>query len=384
MSAHGRMAIAHEWVSARAGSEKVFEELARIYPEADLYALTATPGVNLETGGREIRTTVLDRLGPMRDRRGLLLPAMPAAWRAMARDEHYDTVITSSHACVKGFKPGRGARHFCYVHAPMRYAWNPEIDARGGGLAAAPARAALRRWDRRSVRWVDDFAANSSAVADRIKQFYGREARVIHPPVDTTFFAAAKPQARDGLVTLGRLIPYKGHDIAIRTAAELGVFIRIVGRGPEEERLRSLASDLGVRAEFVTNASDREVRDAVASARALIFAAIEDFGIVPVEAQAAGTPVVGPAAGGLLDTVTDGVTGILAEDLSVASMVAAAHDVFARDIDPLVCKDAARRFGVDRFRDEVCSWLVGGQVADAGSDEPYGHLGSGQEGRNGS
>lgn len=358
-SDHGSLAIAHEWVSARAGSEKVFEELARTFPAADLYAMTVTPGVELDTAGRPIRTTFLDRLGPLRDRRGATLPLMPTAWRGAGRGERYETVISSSHACAKGFRPGRSARHLCYVHAPMRYVWNPEIDGRGAHFAAAPVRAAFRRWDRRSTRWVDSFAANSTAVAERIRDYYGRHATVIHPPVDTAFFAAAPDEEREGLVTLGRLIPYKGHDTAIRVAADLRLPIKIVGRGPEERRLRDLAREVGADAEFVVGASDREVRSAVASSRLLVFAAVEDFGIVPVEAQAAGTPVVGPALGGILDTVRDGVTGAHATDTSVAAIRSACERALGLPDMASACRAHASRFGTERFRREVRQWVEG-------------------------
>ncbi|MFC5727442.1 MULTISPECIES: glycosyltransferase [Nocardioides] len=354
----GRMAIAHEWVSARAGSEKVFEELARVFTEADLYALTMTPGVELDTDARDIRTTILDRLGTLRDRRDLLLPVMPLAWRVMATNERYDTVITSSHACAKGFRPARAARHLCYVHAPMRYVWNPEIDNRGARKVAAPIRVALRRWDRNSVRWVDSFAANSSAVADRIQRFYGRQARIIHPPVDTSFFAAAPVESRDGLVTLGRLIPYKGHDIAIKIAARLNLRIKVVGRGPDEMRLRRLASDVGAKADFIVDANDEEVRAAVASSVALIFAAVEDFGIVPVEAQAAGTPVVGPGLGGLRDTVLEGQTGVFADDSSVDAVERALLRLLDSEFSDVRCREHAARFGIERFRSEVLEWVA--------------------------
>lgn len=353
----GRIAIAHEWVSARAGSEKVFEELARVYPEADLFALTATPGVELQTNGRGISTTFLDRVGPMRDRRGVTLPAMPLAWRLAGRQKTYDTVITSSHACVKGFWPGRSSRHYCYVHAPMRYVWNPEIDDRGGRRALLPARAALRAWDRNSTRWVDSFAANSTSVAERVWQSYGREARVIHPPVDTTFFAGSRVESRDGLVTIGRLIPYKGHDLAIRVAAEMDLPIKVVGKGPEEGNLRRLARELGARVSFIVDGSDEDVRASVASSRALIFAADEDFGIVPVEAQAAGTPVVGPNVGGLRDTVISGQTGVLARSLMVRDLVEATQAVLLGSMSEKMCRSNAERFGVERFRREIVEWV---------------------------
>ncbi len=353
------MAIAHEWISARAGSEKVFEELAGIYPDSDLYALTQTPGVTIDTGGRAVQKTWLNRLGPLRERRGLLLPAMPLAWRMTGRRLEYDVVITSSHACVKGFRPARRAQHFCYVHAPMRYVWNPEIDGRGAARLAAPARNLLGRWDRRSADWVDSFAANSSAVATRIQHVYGREARVISPPVDTEFFSAAPERPRRGLVSLGRLIPYKGHDISLEVAARLGLPITIVGRGPEEASLRQLAVDLGADATFLVGASDLEVRDTVAAASLLLFPANEDFGIVPVEAQAAGTPVVGPRVGGLLDTVEPGTTGELADELTVESMTSAAEAALRAGFRAEDCRLNAERFSAERFRREIQEWVSG-------------------------
>ena len=168
-------------------------------------------------------TTWLDRLGPLRDRRSLTLPLMPLAWRTAGRGRHYDVVISSSHACVKGFRPARDAQHFCYVHAPMRYVWSTDIDDRAASRALAPAREALKHWDLRSVDWVDSFAANSGAVADRLERFYDRTAVVVPPPVDTDFFAAAEqPRVRSGLVALGRMVPYKGFDRAIKVAGRGG------------------------------------------------------------------------------------------------------------------------------------------------------------------
>ncbi len=189
------MALAHEWIDQRAGSEKTFEVLAGLYPEADLYALTNSMG-SAFAGGRPVRTTFISRIPALRDRKALALPLMPLAWRAASRQQ-YDLVITSSHACVKGFRPAREAIHLCYCHAPMRYVWDPH-DARGGlhRLERYGPGAALRRWDRNSVRWVDDFAAISTAIQERIERSYGRESRVIHPPVDTSFYSPApRPRA---------------------------------------------------------------------------------------------------------------------------------------------------------------------------------------------
>ena len=351
------IAIAHEWIAARAGSEKVFEALAAIFPDADLFALTQTPGVNLEIGKRNIETTFLNRLGPLRDRRSALLPLMPMAWSLKGRRRNYDVVITSSHACVKGFAAGRHAPHFCYVHAPMRYVWNPEIDARGSSPLVAPLRRALKCWDKSSARWVDHFAANSSAVAERIKVAYGRDATVICPPVDTAFFSHAPELKREGLVTCGRLIPYKGHDIAIAAAARLNLPIRVVGQGPDEGRLRRYAKALGARAEFFTDASDPDLRAAMAAAEVLVYAAEEDFGIIPVEAQAAGTPVAGPRSGGLIDTVLPGQTGVLTSSLDIESITSAVEQILNGGLSDADCRQNAQRFSRERFSAEIRRWI---------------------------
>lgn len=352
------MAIAHEWVSARAGSEKVFEALAATFPGADLFALTRTPGVELETGGRKVRTTLLDRLGPLRDRRGLTLPVMPLAWRYAGRGRRYDTVITSSHACVKGFAPARDARQLCYVHAPMRYVWSPDIDSRGKAAVLAPARSALKRWDLGSVRWVDSFAANSRAVADRVQRYYDREAVVIPPPVDTDFFAAAPvSEIKSGLVAVGRMIPYKGFDRAIAIAAALDEPLTIVGRGPDEARIRALAADSGSPVAVITDASDAQLRAHIASAAVLLFPTVEDFGIVPVESQAAGTPVVGPALGGLLDTVVDGVTGYLAPTNELEDLVEATRRALTTELSGDACRRHAETFGTAHFERRVREWV---------------------------
>lgn len=362
MSTSTRMAIAHEWLDARAGSEKTFEAMASAFPEADLYALSKEPGVAWAVD-RDIRTTFLD-VAALRRRRALSLPLMPLAWRTVSR-RPYDVVLTSSHACVKGFYPGRAANHFCYVHSPMRYAWYPDLDGRSA--LAGPARRALRWWDRRSADWVDSFAANSNEVAGRIQEVYGREARVIHPPVDTEWFTPDDSPRRH-LLAFGRFVAYKRFDLVINVARQLDLPVIIAGSGPLEQDLRRRADGLS-NVEFVIAPSDERVRQLMRGALALLFPGREDFGIIPVEAQACGTPVVALGTGGARDTVRDGRTGILVRDATTEAFLDAIQsltDQPTRDVRG-ACRKNAEGFAASSFSSAIHAWInpAALQIADA-------------------
>lgn len=361
-----RLALCHEWLGDRTGSEKTFEAMAVAAPEADLYALTWTPSAEFAFGGRRPTTTFLDRAPFIRGRRRLQLPLMPLAWRYATR-RRYDVVVTSSHACAKGFWPARDALHLCYCYTPMRYVWLPEVDARTrpGGLTSVP-RAALRAWDRRSAAWVDDFAAISGAVRERIERFYGRPARVIHPPVDTAYYTPsdAAPKGEFALV-VSRFVRYKRIDVAIRACHALRYPLVVAGSGPEEGALRALATELGAPVRFVVSPSDHAVRELYRTARALVFPVLEDFGIVAVEAQACGTPVVGLAAGGSLETVRAGVTGVLVESDDVAAVRDGLERVLAAPPSAEACRRHAERFSADRFADEFRGWLASHMAVEA-------------------
>jgi glycosyltransferase involved in cell wall biosynthesis len=355
-----RRALAHEWLSSRAGSEKTFEAMAAVFPDADLFALSREPGVPFDFGGRDVRTTFLDRTAFLRHRRDLTLPLMPLAWRLLrTRGIRYDQVLTSSHACVKAFPPARRAEHFCYVHAPMRYAWDRGIDSRAaGGRIKSLALDVLRRWDMRSTRAVDHFAANSTAVRERIERFYGREARVIHPPVDTRFYRLNDVgEARRGALAVSRFIPYKGLDLAIDACARAGMPLTIAGAGPMEAELRRRAARSGNAVVFEVAPSDERLRELYRTSEVLVFPAEEDFGIVPVEAQACGTPVVGVASGGTLDTVVHERTGILVESQDPDLLAEALRDLQSAGLDARHCRENAERFARERFERELRDWL---------------------------
>ena len=353
-----RLAIAHEWLAERAGSEKTFEAMARAFPEADLFALTVEPSVEFSFDGRKVRTTFLDRSRWLRRRRDLTLPFMPLAWALLRPPTSYDKALTSSHACAKGFPPAQAAEHFCYVHAPMRYAWDRTIDARARGRLAGPLLALLRQWDRRSAATVDHFAANSSIVRERIRRFYGRDARVIFPPVDTEFFTPGDAdRPRRGALAVSRFIPYKRLDLAIEACAQAGVPLTIAGAGPQEAQLRAQAQGVHPPVKFEISPSDHRLRELYRSTEALVFAANEDFGIVAVEAQACGAPVVAVDQGGARDTVAAGRTGLLAPRQDARLLAEALRAIGDSGIQAAECRRNAERFGTARFEAELLSWV---------------------------
>lgn len=344
----------------RAGSEKTFEAMAQAYPEADLYALTWDREAQFDFGGREVTTTFLDRSSLSRDRRELALPLMSLAWKAIDVHDIYDTVLTSSHAFVRSFPPAKAAKHFCYCHTPLRYAWVPEIDGRtsrripGKGAAFA----ALRRWDRATAKNVDWFAANSTTVRDRIRSSYGRDAVVIHPPVDTAYYDLPESvTSRSGALAVSRFVPYKSVRLAIEACAAAGVPLTVAGKGPEEESLRELAMKLKAEVSFEISPPDERLRELYRTSSALVFPANEDFGIIPVEAQACGAPVVALDEGGAIDTVVQGETGLRVAHQNVASFAAAIREVVSSPPAPEACRRNAERFSVQRFISELRAWM---------------------------
>jgi glycosyltransferase involved in cell wall biosynthesis len=354
-----RLAIAHEWLAERAGSEKTFEAMAEAFPEADLFALTREPSVPFEFGGRHVETTLLDRSALLRRRRDLTLPLMPLVWALVRPAATYDRVLTSSHACVKAFPPARSAEHFCYVHAPMRYAWGRDIDPRAHARrwAAAWGLEALRRWDRRANATVDHFAANSTAVRDRIRRFYGRDARVIFPPVDTEFFTPSDERPRRGALAVSRFVPYKRLDLAIEACARAGLPVTIAGSGSQEPALRARAQRVGIHVRFELSPSDVRLRELYRSSEVLVFPANEDFGLVPVEAQGCGTPVLGVNRGGARDTVIHRETGFLAAGQDADLLAAGLRELLSAGIDSRACRSNAERFGRARFQRELRAWI---------------------------
>jgi glycosyltransferase involved in cell wall biosynthesis len=303
------------------GGEKVLEILCEAYPTADLLTLFHVRGSVSPTIERmRPQTSLLQHVPGIRRIYRYCLPLFPAAIEQFDLDQ-YDLIISTSHCAAKSVvKTGR-ARHLCYCFTPMRYAWD-QFDAyfgegRVGGMKSRllrPVLKALGRWDAGTAGRVDRYVAISQHVASRIRRYYNREAGVIYPPVDTGFFSPDDSVATENfLLIVSALVPYKRIDIAIEASRLSGTPLRIVGDGPEREALTALASRSGGDVQLLGSVSDERVRDLYRRAAAAMLPGEEDFGIAPVEAQACGTPVIALARGGALETVLDGVTGVLVD-----------------------------------------------------------------------
>jgi glycosyltransferase involved in cell wall biosynthesis len=355
-----RTALVHDWLTGMRGGEKVLEAIAELYPSATIHSLLHVRGSVspvLERQSRR-RSFVQWLPGSARHYRSYL-PLFPTAIEQFDFDD-YDLVISTSHCAAKSVVvPGR-ARHVCYCHSPMRYAWD-QFDAYFGPAQVGewrskllrPVLARLARWDRDTAGRVDRYVANSHYVAGRIGRYYNRRSTVVHPPVETAFYTPDQARVPERFfLAVSALVPYKRLDVAIDAIARIGGKLTIVGRGPEESRLRRLAAMRGADVQFAGWVSDEDIRDLYRRARAVLMPGVEDFGMVPVEAQACGRPVVALAEGGALDSVIDGVTGILVTAPTVDAFAGALNDASTRAFDSAAIRRHAESFSKARFQEQ--------------------------------
>jgi glycosyltransferase involved in cell wall biosynthesis len=333
-----RVALVHDWLTGMRGGEKVLEGLCELYPDADLFTLFHQPGsVSPLIERHRIQTSWLQHLPFTSRHYRRYLPLFPSAVERFDL-RGYDFVISSSHCVAKSVIPATHARHLCYCHSPMRYAWD-QFDAYFGadrvGYAASrwlyrPTMTRLARWDAATAGRVHRFVANSRHVAGRIARYYNRTASVVYPPVDTTFYCPAAVSSESHFLIVSALVPYKRIDLAIEGCRRAGARLRIVGDGPERHRLERQA---GPDVTFLGSLPDEAVRDEYRRAMALLLPGEEDFGIAPVEVQACGRPVVAFARGGALETVVDGETGVLFNELTTESLHSALDRVSRLRVD---------------------------------------------------
>jgi glycosyltransferase involved in cell wall biosynthesis len=363
-----RVAVVHDWLTVPGGSEQVVLELLEMFPAAELFTSVYDPAPwPAQITERPVHATWLNRVPGAARHYPRLLPLMS---RAFARFDlaRFDLVLSSSHASAKDVRTPPGVLHVCYCHTPMRYAWEEGFLA-GEAVPAAlrpllpPLLARLRRRDRAGAQGPDLFVANSRHVAARIERYYGRPAVVVNPPVDVEHYLgiAREPDPAGPYLVFGRVVPYKRADLAVAACAALGRPLSVAGGGRSLAALRDGVPD-GVQLLGKVSAAERD--RLFARARALLFPGEEDFGIVPVEAQAAGVPVVAFGVGGATETVVDGRTGVLFAEQSPAALSGAIERFEALRLREQDIRENARRFGRERFRAALAGVIAQAQPRD--------------------
>ncbi|MEO8433067.1 MAG: glycosyltransferase [Acidobacteriota bacterium] len=348
-----RTAVIHDWLNGMRGGEKVLETILEIVPQPTIFTLFHVPGSVSETIERHpIRVSALDRIPGARRHYRQFLPFFSKAVESFDLSG-FDLVVSSSHCVAKGAIAPAGVPHLCYCHTPVRYAWDQlDVYFPPGSLVRSVQRAFVRRlreWDRATADRPNRYLANSSAVAGRIRRNYGRDAAVCHPPVDVDYFEGDGAARSDFLLAVGALVPYKRFEWAIEAAAKAGRQLVVVGRGPEEARLRRIA---GPSVRFESGVSPERLRDLYRQCAFFVQPGEEDFGIASVEALACGAPIVALARGGASDVVDDGETGVLYSGEGGDALAEAVGRAGSLRFDYTRMRARALRFRPERFIDE--------------------------------
>jgi len=362
-AAAGRVALVHDWLTGMRGGEKCLEVLCELFPRADLFTLVHVPGsVTPVIEARRITTSFVQRLPAAARGYRRYLPLFPAAIESFDL-RAYDLVISSSHCVAKGVRPRAGAVHVCYCYTPMRYVWD-QFDAYFGPgradfatrIAAGAARGALQRWDLHSAARVGRFVAISEFVRQRIRRYYDRDAEIVYPPVRCDAFAPDPRGPDDYFLAVAAFAGYKRLDLAIEAARRARVRLVVVGQGPDAERLQRLAA--GSRVEFLPWQSEAALARLMARCRALVFPGEEDFGITPVECMAAGRPVIAYGAGGALETVLPGRSGVLVANHDPDAWARALRGFRDDAFDSAILRAHAMQFDRPRYRAAMVAQLA--------------------------
>jgi glycosyltransferase involved in cell wall biosynthesis len=364
-----RVALIHDWLHAPGGGEAVLASLLQLFPGAPVYTLVdfLTESERARIGAQEVFTTPLQRIPGARRWFRYIAALFPQIIETLDVSS-YDVIVSDSHAIAKGVRTRRGQLHICYCHTPARFAWTMAPTYRGRAASgnrwreaiAQRAQTRFRSWDLAASRRVDHFIANSRHIAESIAKCYGREASVVYPPVDVERFdAVGRSKRTNDYVTVSRLVPYKRVDLLVEAFRRMPRRrLIVIGSGPERSRL---ARDLPPNVILAGSLDDDQTARRLGDARAFVFAAKEDFGIAPVEAQAAGTPVIAYRAGALSETIVDlgasQPTGVLYDEQSPEAIVAAVERYETTRIDPEACRQNALRFSAARFRTEMAARL---------------------------
>ncbi len=360
-----KIALVQDWLTEVGGAEKVFECFLELYPDADIYTITSHQRVltKLNIKNERVTDSFIARLPFGRTKYRSYLPLFPKAIESFDFSE-YDLVISSSSSVAKGVLTNSKQLHICYCHSPVRYAWDlyhqylKEEGLKGFGCKKWFVRHTLHRlriWDIISTNRVDHFIANSNYIKSRINKVYRRDSDVIYPPVDTTKFELCV-EKEEYFFTASRLVSYKRIDLIVEAFNEMrDKKLIVAGTGPDFHKIKAIAGDNIILKGFV---SDQEMKSYMQKAKAFVFAADEDFGIIPVEAQACGTPVIALKRGGTEETVIDGLTGIHFKDQTIKSITEAVRKFETRgDLNPLAIRQNAERFSKERFLVELKEFI---------------------------
>ncbi len=347
-----KVGLCHDWLTGMRGGERVLELLGDGFPDATIHTLIHKPeAVGERINRHAIQTSPLQKVPGIFEHYRAFLPVMPLMARTWEPAADLDLMVSSSHCVAKAIRVAPRTRHLCYCFTPMRYAWLFREDyfphpAKRAVLAAPLA--ALRAWDKRVSSRVHRFVAISEHVRERIQRFYGREADVVYPPADTGYFCPAAVPREDFDFLISALVPYKKVDLAVRAYSRSGHPLKVMGSGSGLEALRRIA---GPNVEFLGRQPDEVLREHYRRCRFLIFPGEEDYGIVPVEAMACGTPVIAFARGGVTETVRDGASGVFFHQQTEASLLAAVDAAAAKTWDRAAIRARSESFGIQAFLD---------------------------------
>jgi len=361
-----KIAIVCDWLTVFAGGERVIYEMHQLFPRAPIYTTLYNKKKCPEFAQADVRQSWLRFIPGAKWAHRLFLPFMPLVFERLDLSE-YDLVLSSSHSAAKGILTQPGTLHVTYCHSPMRYVWDHSHSYQNQFRSFLPLQILykpllhrIRLWDRLAAERVDRYLTNSKYVAARIQKYYHRESELIAPPVDLSFFVPdaeaqrMRTTKKMAYLAVGRLIPYKRFDLAVKACKKLKRPLHIVGEGPELGRLKKLA---GKDVVFLGKISDEDLRKEYQKAKALVFPQLEDFGIVPLEAMACGTPVIAYGKGGALETVKENISGLFFDEQTEDSLVKAIQKFEKKKWDEEKISDSVSEFSSARFRSALRHFL---------------------------
>jgi len=356
-----KLALVHDWLNQVGGAEDVLATLVAMYPQHPIYTSIYAPEIMPAFyQDWDIRTLWMDRLPAIYRHHQPYLPLYPLAWGGLDLSG-YDVVLSNKSGFCHGLHHGADTLHICYCLAPTRYVW--QLDAyiareglgRLAQLGLRPLVSWLKRWDYAAAQRVNHFIAISTAIQERIKRYYDRDSVIIYPPVETDRFNVAVDAPGDYFLIVSRLIPYKRIDLAVQAATRLNLPLKIGGKGRDLERLQALA---GPTVEFLGYVPDEDLPELMADCKAFLFPGLEDFGITPLQANAAGRPVIAYGGGGALDTVIPGVTGEHFHEMTVDSLATVMAAFDANQYDPIEMRAHAARFDRAVFEAQMRAYVA--------------------------